>query len=68
MAQWVKDLKLSLLWCGFDHLARNIHWLEKKKEKKGQREAKGSLGMGRTTFARVFLCLMSPCPSCFFFF
>ena len=38
MAQWVKDLVLSLLWRGFDPQPRNFHmlrvWPKKKKKKK----------------------------------
>ena len=40
VAQWVKDLSLSLqwlglpLWCGFDPWPRNFHILKKKQKKK----------------------------------
>ena len=40
MAQWVKDLVLSvqrlelLLWCGFDSSPRNFHMLQAQPKKK----------------------------------
>ena len=42
MAQWVKDLALSLqrlgslLWYGFDPWPRSMPWMEPKKEKKAR--------------------------------
>ena len=34
MAQWVKDLLLSLLWCGFNPWPRNFHMPQAQSKKK----------------------------------
>ena len=37
VTQWVKDLVLSLLWCGFDPWPRNFHLLPAQSKKKKQK-------------------------------
>ena len=34
MAQWVKDLVFSLLWCGFSPWPQNFHMLQVRLKKK----------------------------------
>ena len=65
MAQWIKDLSLSLLWlwlllwCGFDPWPGNFRMLPKEKRKEKEKKGKENCGGKERDTEKLYVYLIS---------